>query len=76
MAVDVSIDADLCIGSGDCGRLVPQAFLLDEALGVSVPLPGAGEAPLELLVQAATACPTNAIEVVTESGEVLVASSG
>lgn len=72
----VSVDPDLCIGSGDCVRLVPAAFLLDEAAGVSVPLPGAGSAPVEALVAAALNCPTNAIRVVGDDGEVLVASNG
>ena len=40
----VTVDPDLCIGTGDCWRLVPDAFQLDEARGVSVPKPGAEHA--------------------------------
>ena len=66
------VDPDLCIGSGDCGRLVPTAFALDESAGVSIPLAGAEDADLDLLVRAALNCPTNAIRVVGEDGQVLV----
>ena len=45
----VSIDSELCIGSGDCVRLCPQAFALDQARGVSVPLPEAADADPALL---------------------------
>lgn len=72
----VSIDPDLCIGSGDCVRLVPVAFVLDEEAGVSRPLPTAADAPIDRLVAAALNCPTNAIRVETDGGEVLVASNG
>ena len=43
MTIRMTVDEDLCIGSGDCVRLLPQAFVIDEARGVSVPLPGAGD---------------------------------
>jgi ferredoxin len=72
----VSIDPELCIGSGDCGRIVPAAFVLDERAGVSVPLPGAAAAPIDALVQAALNCPTNAIRVADDHGNVLVESNG
>ena len=75
MSASVSIDPELCIGSGDCVRLVPVAFELREDLGVSVPLPGAVEVDLTLLVQAAVGCPTQAIRVVAEDGTVLHAGN-
>jgi ferredoxin len=59
----VTIDPDLCIGSGDCVRLLPGAFQLDEGLGVSTPLPGAATADADLLAEAAFNCPTHAIEI-------------
>ncbi|MDO8483315.1 MAG: ferredoxin [Candidatus Limnocylindrales bacterium] len=76
MAVSVSIDPDLCVGSGDCVRLLPGAFELREDLGVSVPLPGALDAEIDLLVQAAYGCPTQAIRVVAADGTVLHESNG
>ena len=70
MGVEVSVDPELCIGSGDCVRLVPAAFHIDENQGVSVPLEGAASADVALLVRAARGCPTQAIRVVRD-GEVL-----
>jgi ferredoxin len=60
----VTIDPDLCIGSGDCVRLLPDAFRIDERRGVSTPLPGAATADADLLAEAAFICPTHAIELV------------
>lgn len=70
MAVEVTVDPELCIGSGDCVRVAPQAFHLDEALGVSVALPGAVATDIARLVRAAEGCPTQAIRLV-EDGAVL-----
>lgn len=62
--LELTVDPDLCIGSGDCVRLVPTAFRIDEDQGVSIPLAGAAEADIEILVRAAHGCPTQAIRVV------------
>ena len=62
-AAQVTVDPDLCVGTGDCWRLVPDAFRLDEARGVSVPRAGAAAAAPELLAEAAFNCPTRAITV-------------
>ena len=62
------MDPELCIGSGDCVRLLPGAFRLDEAQGVSVPLGGAPSADLGLLLRARSNCPTHAIAVDGEDG--------
>ena len=40
MTIEVTVDPDLCIGSGDCVRILAAAFRIDEAAGVSVPLDG------------------------------------
>lgn len=63
MAPRVIIDPDLCIGSAECNRLVPEAFRLDDDLGVSVPLPGADSVDRERLDTAESACPTGAITI-------------
>ncbi len=60
---EITIDADLCIGSGDCTRVAPAAFALDEDRGVSVVRPGAESVEPALLLRAATGCPTQAIRV-------------
>ena len=75
MSTRVTIDQDRCIGSGDCVRVLPAAFRIEDDLGVAVPLDGAGAADLSLLVRAATNCPTRAIAVVAADGRVLVASA-
>jgi ferredoxin len=59
----VAIDPDLCIGSGECVRLAPEAFVLDEDLGVSLPLPPADRLDEERLAGIVGACPTAAIAV-------------
>jgi ferredoxin len=62
----VTIDADLCIGSGECVRLAPQAFALDPRRGVSTPLPGGASVGTEVLEEAAFSCPTRAIALVAD----------
>jgi ferredoxin len=69
MTGHVSVDAELCIGSSDCVRLLPHAFRIDESIGVSVPLPGAGAADPVLLLRARRNCPTHAIELTDANGD-------
>jgi len=71
MPIEVSVDPDLCIGSGDCVRILPAGFRIDEAAGVSRPLLGVEEADPELLLRAARTCPTQSIRLVTADGRVL-----
>ena len=59
----VSVDPDLCIGTAECIRLVPGAFLIDKARGVSEPTDLAETADPARLAEAARACPTHAITV-------------
>ncbi len=68
--LEVTVDPDLCIGSGDCVRVAPAAFQIDEDQGVSVPLAEAMTTDPELLVRAAYGCPTQAIRV-AQDGVVL-----
>lgn len=75
MALMVTIDPELCVGSGDCVRLLPAAFELDEERGVSVARPAAGECDRRTLLIAAFGCPTQAIRVVDPDGTVLHASN-
>jgi ferredoxin len=76
MSGRAAVDPEVCIGSGDCVRIAPAAFVIEEATGVSTPLPGAAATPIDVLVEAARNCPTNAIEVRDADGAVLVASAG
>jgi len=59
----VTVDPDLCIGTGECVRLEPNAFRIDEARGVSVPQPGVATTDADVLEDAAFNCPTRAITV-------------
>lgn len=72
---DVTVDHDLCVGSGDCARIAPLAFRIDEEASVSIPQPGARTTELRLLVEAARQCPTNAIRVVDDDGNVVYESA-
>jgi ferredoxin len=69
MEPEVTVDPELCIGSGDCVRLLPAAFRIDESLGVSVPQPGAAMQDRRLLLRARSNCPTHAIEMTDTNGE-------
>lgn len=57
MTIEAIVDADLCIGAGNCVHLAPGGFELDDD-GIAVPLTGADEERLRL---AARSCPTGAI---------------
>ena len=63
MSVRVSVDADLCIGSAECVRIVPGAFRIDKARGVSEPTDLAETADPARLAEAARSCPTRAIAI-------------
>ncbi len=72
----VAVDPELCIGSGDCVRLLPAAFRLDEPSGVSVPQPGAAMQDRLLLLRARSSCPMHAIEILDDRGEPVPDSAG
>jgi ferredoxin len=69
MTSQVSVDPELCIGSGDCVRLLPGAFHIDVSRGVADALPGAARADRVLLLRARSNCPTHAIELSDENGD-------
>jgi ferredoxin len=61
VGLEVDIDRDVCMGSGNCTYEAPGAFALDaESIAVVVD-PGA--APEEQVLAAARKCPTRAITV-------------
>jgi ferredoxin len=62
MSVRVTIDRDLCIGSGTCTRLAPGAFALDDDEIATVLDPE--RVDLAKLRLAAEGCPTEAISVI------------
>lgn len=75
MRVRVTVDPDLCMGSGDCERLAPSAFRLDDERNVSDVLSGAEATDVAPLLRAAVNCPTQAIRVVADDGTVLHGSN-
>lgn len=65
--VMVAIDADVCVGIGQCELLEPEVFALDDDLGYSAVI-GSGRLPLDRAKVVIDKCPSNAIRIV-EDGE-------
>ena len=63
MVLEIEIDRDLCMGSGNCVYEAPGAFDLDED-GIAVVVDPAA-APEDKVVNAAQRCPTRAITIRT-----------
>ena len=57
--IEVRVERDKCIGSGNCVFWAPDSFELDDA-GISVPHVAAG-ADEELVVRAVAGCPVGAL---------------
>jgi ferredoxin len=58
------IDRDACAAHGDCIEIAPEAFALEDTAVVI------GQAPDDLILEAAKMCPALAISVVdSDSGE-------
>lgn len=61
MGLEVAIDRDRCIGSGNCAYWLPGVFEVDDdGYAFVVDVAGAGE---DEIVTAAKRCPTHAISV-------------
>lgn len=61
MSLDIVIDADKCMGSGNCSFWAPGVFELnDDGIAIVV---DAAAAPEEKILLAAQGCPTQAIAV-------------
>jgi ferredoxin len=63
MTARVSVDPEICIGSAECVRILPEAFRIDRVRGVSTTLPEAEHADRALLAEAVRSCPMQAISV-------------
>ncbi|HVA06629.1 MAG TPA: ferredoxin [Acidimicrobiales bacterium] len=61
MDLDVVIDSDVCMGSGNCISTAPDVFALDDDSVAFVVDPSAP--PEDTVVTAARNCPTRAITV-------------
>jgi ferredoxin len=66
----VTVDKDLCIGSGGCVLRAPEGFELDAARQ-SCPRHELLE-PSDLVLEAAETCPVEAIEIVEEETGLVV----
>jgi len=61
MDLEVEIDRDVCMGSGNCSYWAPGVFDLDDD-GIAIVVDPAA-APEDKIVDAARKCPTHAITV-------------
>jgi len=61
MALEINIDREKCMGSGNCSFWAPATFDLDDQ-GVAIVTDPEGDGE-EKVVLAAQGCPTQAIEV-------------
>ena len=68
MAMEIDIDRDACMGSGNCVYAAPGVFELDDDSIARVVDPEAS--PADAVVAAARQCPTHAITV-RRDGEAL-----
>ena len=69
MALDIRIDRDACMGSGNCGFWAPGVFDLDDD-GIAIVVDPTAQ-PEEKIVLAAQGCPTQAIALFRD-GEKIV----
>jgi ferredoxin len=68
MGLEIDIDRDACMGSGNCVFAAPGVFELDDDSIACVADPNAS--PIDAIVKAARQCPTRAITV-RRNGEAL-----
>ena len=61
MALDIQIDREACMGSGNCSFWAPGVFDLDDD-GIAIVIDPTG-APDDKIVLAAQGCPTQAITI-------------
>ena len=61
MALEISIDRERCMGSGNCSFWAPNVFDLDDD-GIAIVVDPAGD-PEDKIVLAGQGCPTQAISI-------------
>jgi len=66
----ILIDRTVCIGSGNCVRLAPEVFELDET-GLIAFRDGVPEIEPKRLVEACRVCPVDALQAVDAGGRQL-----
>lgn len=61
MSLEVDVDRDVCMGSGNCTSVAPDVFALDDDSVAFVVDPAASSE--DEIIAAARSCPTHAITV-------------
>jgi ferredoxin len=61
MTIEISIDRELCMGSGNCAFWAPGVFDLDDD-GIAIVLDPTAQ-PEDKILMAAQGCPTQAITI-------------
>ncbi|CAB4651692.1 unannotated protein [freshwater metagenome] len=69
MALEIKINREICMGSGNCSFWAPETFDLDDD-GVAI-VTSIDGSPEEKVILAAQGCPTQAISIIKD-GEVIV----
>lgn len=69
MALEININREICMGSGNCSFWAPDVFDLDDD-GVAI-VTSIDGSPEEKVILAAQGCPTQAISIIRD-GEVIV----
>jgi ferredoxin len=69
MALNIKVDEDECIGCGECAESAPNTFEVNDDNIVEVKDPGGDDE--DTIVEAAKACPTEALIVTNDAGEQL-----
>jgi ferredoxin len=67
----VRIDRELCIGSGNCVKVAPDLFELDEEV-ICAFAPTADSTPPEKIIDACEVCPVQALFVLDKNGREIV----
>jgi ferredoxin len=66
--IEIEVDRDLCIGSGDCVDTAPAVFELDDDGKARVIDPDGAD--VDVIVDAAANCPVTAIFVLGDDGDI------
>jgi ferredoxin len=65
----IKIDRDTCIGSGNCTKVAPEVFDLDDELIATFRDDQTGEIDREKLLEAVRVCPVYALYAINQQGE-------
>ena len=65
----IKIDRDTCIGSGNCTKVAPEVFDLDDETIATFRDEATGEVDREKLLDAVRVCPVYALYALNQQGE-------